>query len=197
MAASIDQLSHRQYLRSSTWQKIRKEAFNHYGKICKKCGGLGTDVHHLRYPDVQGEEKIKDLMVLCRSCHEAIHGIQRGSLYNEKVHVRALYGYLTEKQKQIISTNLKIPITLIFMSDSLDGQRARNMAVKMLNVRGYYGIKKEKKEDYGNYLSRQELQKIQLKQKRKQVKKQNVWKKLLIASNPRLHGRTINEKENN
>lgn len=194
---SINQISHRRYLQSSKWQEVRSAALSHHGKVCDKCGEFGTDVHHLRYPDVQGEERMKDLQVLCRDCHEAIHGIQRGSLYNEKVHVRALYGYLTEKQKELISANFKIPLPLVFMSDSLDGQRARNMAVKMLNVRGYYGIKKEKKEDYGNYLTREELQKIQNKQKRKQVKSQKKFEKARIENNPRLHRKLNYETEKN
>jgi hypothetical protein len=188
---SFNQISHRKYLQSSKWQEIRTAALNHYGKTCNKCGDYATDVHHLRYPDVQGEEELKDLMVLCRSCHDAIHGIQRSSLYNEKVHVRSLYGYLTEKQKEIISSKLQIPLCLVFMSDSIEGRMARNMAVKMLHVRGYYGLDYKNKNKFQNekYLKPEESLKIKNKEKRKQVKKQNAWKKLLIESNPRLHGK--------
>jgi hypothetical protein len=190
MRLSINQLSHREYLKSALWKKVRAKALEHHGNICSKCNEFGTDVHHLYYPEFWGEEEMSDLMVLCRSCHDAIHGIEKGNSYNDVVHIQSLYNYLTDKQKEIISSNLQVPLCLVFMSDSIDGRRARNMAVNMLNVRGYYGLDFKNKFENETYLTPQESQKIKNKEKRKQVKKQNTWKKLLIASNPRLHGKS-------
>jgi len=193
MSLSIDQISHRRYLKSSTWQKIRTTALDHYGKICNKCGEYANDVHHLYYPEVQGEETIESLEVLCRDCHEAIHGIQRGNGCSEVVHIQSLYNYLTEKHKKIISEKLNVPICLVFMCDSLDGKRARNMAVKMLNVGGYYGI--EKKYEDEKYLTLEESRARQSKEKRKEAKKRKAWEKLLLNSDPRLRGKLTKKNE--
>ena len=195
MKLSVDQISHRRYLQSSTWQDVRDKALKHYGKTCNKCGDYATDVHHLHYPDVQGEEEMDDLEVLCRDCHEAIHAIQRGNRFDDEVHVQSLYNYLTEKHKKIISEKLNIPVSFIFMCDSLEGKRARNMAMKMLNVYGYYGLEKKNKDE--NYITLEESKRRQEKEKRKELKKRKAWEKLLLASNPRLRGKLNYEKEKN
>lgn len=192
---SINQISHRRYLQSSKWQEVRSAALRHHGKVCDKCGEFGTDVHHLRYPDVQGEEKMEDLQVLCRDCHEAIHGIQRGNGCHEAVHVQSLFNYLTDKHKQIISEKLNIPASFIFMCDSLEGKMARNMALKMLNVGSYYGLYETK--DNEKYLTKKESSSLKLKQKRKDIKSQKNLEKARIQNNPRLYKKLKNEKEKN
>jgi len=192
---SINQISHRRYLQSSKWQEVRNVALRHYGKTCNKCGDYATDVHHLYYPDVKGEEEMEDLEVLCRDCHEAIHGIERGNGCDEVVHVQSLYNYLTDKHKKIISEKLNIPVAFVFMCDSLEGKRARNMALKMLNVGGYYGL--EKKNENEKYLTREESLNLKRKQKRKQIKSQKKFEKARIENNPRLYRKLNNEKEKN
>lgn len=191
---SFNQISHRKYLQSSKWQEIRTAALNHYGKTCNKCGDYATDVHHLRYPDVQGEEKMEDLEILCRDCHEAIHGIQRGNGFDNIVHVQSLYNYLTDKHKKIISEKLNIPAAFVFMCDSLEGKMARNMAVKMLNVSGYYGLEKKNKDE--TYITLEESRRRQEKEKRKEIKKRKAWEKLLLQSNPKLRGVNFEKKNN-
>ena len=194
MRLSINQLSHREYLKSSTWQKIRTAALDHYGKICGKCGEFGTDVHHMRYPEIQGEEKMSDLIVVCRSCHDAIHAAKRSDSFGDGIHVQALFNYLTVKQKEVISkkVNLNNLSYFTFISDTPKGQEVRSMALDILDLYECYGIEIKKKETE-NYLTPKESRKLQEmtrdKERRKQLKKQNAWKKLLIESNPRLHGK--------
>jgi len=192
---SINQISHRRYLQSSKWQEVRSAALIHYGKTCNKCGDYATDVHHLRYPDVQGEEEMGDLEVLCRDCHEAIHGIERGNGNNEAVHVQSLYNYLTAKHREIISQRLNIPVSFVFMSDSLEGKRARNMALQMLNVGSYYGL--EKKNENKKYFTREESLNLKRKQERKQIKSQKKFEKVRIENNPRLHRKLNYETQKN
>ncbi len=68
-----------EYLESGAWQ-ARRLAFFLSGKADTECPGCDTpmglsdDVHHLEYPKVPGEEADEDLVVLCRPCHEAVHG---------------------------------------------------------------------------------------------------------------------------
>jgi hypothetical protein len=192
---SFNQISHRKYLQSLKWQEIRAAALNHYGKTCSKCGEFGTDVHHLRYPSVQGEEGMEDLEVLCRDCHEAIHGIQRGNGSCEAVHVQSLYNYLTEKHKKIIAEKLNIPVSFIFMCDSLEGKKARNMALKMLNVGSYYGLYETKENE--KYLTKKESSSLKLNQKRKDTKSQKSLEKARIQNNPRLYRKLSNEEKKN
>lgn len=67
------------YLRSDTWQKKRslRLKIDHY-----QCQGCGTtfslDVHHLQYPETLGTEDVyKDMITLCRKCHELIEEEKR------------------------------------------------------------------------------------------------------------------------
>lgn len=61
------------YIRSVEWSLKRKEALSHHGSKCKACGSNERlEVHHLTYERF-GNELMKDLMILCRSCHELTH----------------------------------------------------------------------------------------------------------------------------
>lgn len=190
MYQSIDQIAHRQYLKSPKWYNIRMAAINHYGRICAKCNEYGTDVHHLIYRG-EGQELMSDLIVLCRSCHTALHAAEKGCSYTNRIHITGLFNYLTKTQKEILSLNLESPLYSVFMSDTPEGENLRMMALKMLNVKEYYGLKKKNKNE--KYLTRKKLQKLQetkiKKQQRKQIKNQNYFKNLLEQSNPRLYGK--------
>ena len=61
---------HREYIKSPVWKEFRKRALSHYGAICNRCGEHGTDVDHLHY-DNWGQEKLEDVQILCRPCHES------------------------------------------------------------------------------------------------------------------------------
>lgn len=65
------------YLRSAHWHRIRKAALKYFGYRCCIC--LKKDrvlnVHHTHYDDLFNE-KLEDLRVLCRPCHERIHDDQ-------------------------------------------------------------------------------------------------------------------------
>lgn len=100
---SDNQILHRQYLQSHVWKEKRNQALSYYGSICSSCGGHGSDVHHLTYERSGGNEKMEDLQVLCRECHETKHVIEKASKSNpkrKKVPIRAIsaYRYLTKNQ---------------------------------------------------------------------------------------------------
>lgn len=80
MAGFIGQRAlYRQYLKSPIWKAKRLEALTHYGCVCNRCKLHGTDVHHKTYERVGGDERMEDLEVLCRECHEAHHAVERCS----------------------------------------------------------------------------------------------------------------------
>lgn len=79
MDPTVNRLAYRAYLMSPVWKAKRLEALDHYGCVCNRCGLYGTDVHHKTYERVGGDERMEDLEVLCRECHEAHHLVERCS----------------------------------------------------------------------------------------------------------------------
>lgn len=73
--------SYQEYLLSATWQKKRKMALDHYGRECVLCGSnKNLEVHHRHYKSGWGNEKVEDLIVLCRNHHGIFEMIKKGSL---------------------------------------------------------------------------------------------------------------------
>jgi hypothetical protein len=68
-----------EYLRSPEWAEVRRVAVRRAGHQCQRCGAKGGElnVHHHTY-ERRGYEDLWDLIVLCRACHRAEHGIEEG-----------------------------------------------------------------------------------------------------------------------
>ena len=63
------------YLNSEKWKQKREEALKFYGNRCYYCGSeQELQVHHRSYARL-GSEKMKDLLVLCKLCHQNLHGM--------------------------------------------------------------------------------------------------------------------------
>lgn len=65
-------LGREEFLRSPEWQAIRTRILALDGYACRVCGAAAEDVHH-RSNENYRNPKDKDLVSLCRRCHEAIH----------------------------------------------------------------------------------------------------------------------------
>jgi 5-methylcytosine-specific restriction endonuclease McrA len=64
-----------EYLRTPEWRNRRRDKIRAAGRRCERCRAQGVlHVHHLTY-DRRGQEAWSDLLVLCRSCHMAEHGV--------------------------------------------------------------------------------------------------------------------------
>jgi 5-methylcytosine-specific restriction endonuclease McrA len=61
-----------EYLNSDAWRSIRAQVIHRDRGRCR-CGADGSDVHHLTYQNL-GNEKLEDLILLCRECHQTEHG---------------------------------------------------------------------------------------------------------------------------
>lgn len=62
------------YIHSSTWRNRRKRALELANYKCEKCGCKeNLHVHHLSYEHF-GDELDNELQVLCRECHQRVHG---------------------------------------------------------------------------------------------------------------------------
>lgn len=87
------ELTHKQYLRSKVWKAKCCEAYEFYGKACFFCNrDKYLQVHHRRYRTdsdemIYGREEMRDLSVMCRVCHRALHKkffIKEGALIAKK-----------------------------------------------------------------------------------------------------------------
>ena len=62
------------YIHSSKWRRRRARALMLGNYQCAKCGARNKlQVHHLSYQHL-GNELDCELMVLCHSCHQRVHG---------------------------------------------------------------------------------------------------------------------------
>jgi 5-methylcytosine-specific restriction endonuclease McrA len=64
------------YMEQEEWQVRRVLALTRAGHQCQTCASRDTtlDVHHNSYKNY-GNETPQDLVVLCRSCHQKLHGV--------------------------------------------------------------------------------------------------------------------------
>jgi len=84
--------SYEDYLRSDHWRHVREAALARAMGRCQNSGchyrllsreelaaypprGYTLDVHHMTY-DRLGHERLDDVLVLCRRCHGAAHGLE-------------------------------------------------------------------------------------------------------------------------
>ena len=68
------QKEHRRYLQTPKWRAIAATVRKRDGYRCQDCGrgGILLDVHHLTYKNWKNE-KLEDLVTLCRKCHIKRH----------------------------------------------------------------------------------------------------------------------------
>lgn len=72
---------YREYVASTAWRLRRAKEIAKAGGACQECGhtgsaGIPLQVHHLRYDNL-GDELERDLVVLCKLCHECRHGLSQ------------------------------------------------------------------------------------------------------------------------
>ena len=70
----MDSGEYRSYLMSEDWKERRLELLEEADNICEECGGIATNLHHLRYDNLGEEELDVDVVALCTSCHKERHG---------------------------------------------------------------------------------------------------------------------------
>lgn len=70
------------YIMSDSWKEKCNQRMKIDGYTCQCCGSRGTNanplqVHHFHYGNFKNEDVYKDLIVLCKSCHESQHSVLR------------------------------------------------------------------------------------------------------------------------
>lgn len=75
----LTKLPYHAFLSTQYWDIVRQYKIELAGGKCERCGSnKRLHVHHLTYKH-RGEEfrHLDDLMVLCRSCHREVHGLDK------------------------------------------------------------------------------------------------------------------------
>lgn len=180
-----NQLIHRQYLESPLWQEKRKQALAHYGPVCNRCKRYGTDVHHKTYERVGGDELMEDLEILCRSCHEAHHRVERATrtrrCHKRELHVSGAVRYLTPAQKRELMQRFNFSTEICLCQSLYRGQpEVVDAAAKMLGCRRIFGTLKLKT-DYDERMKRLD---IENKRKRKQRKRSEEGRRKKLLESP-------------
>jgi 5-methylcytosine-specific restriction endonuclease McrA len=99
--------TYQDYLASPEWAAQREKAFKHHGRRCQMCGVTRRlEVHHIRYLPQRfwGKEKMKDLMILCRDCHQSVSDYikaHKGEADHYHLH---MWWFFSEKRKREMST---------------------------------------------------------------------------------------------
>jgi len=69
--------NYKDYLKSDEWYKIRAQKIEEADNRCQLCYKLGKlQVHHRTYKRIFNE-KLSDLIVLCKNCHKIFHNVSK------------------------------------------------------------------------------------------------------------------------
>jgi len=74
------------YLNSSAWKRKRKQVLKRDNNECQTCRneeGYPLEVHHRRGHSNVPDDKVSDLVTLCKSCHLAITNNDRARRYKQ------------------------------------------------------------------------------------------------------------------
>ena len=55
------------------WKGVRAAVLAYYGHQCVVCGREAQEVHHIRPREFKGKDQPRNLMPLCKGCHDEIH----------------------------------------------------------------------------------------------------------------------------
>lgn len=67
-------MPYKTYLLTPHWNRVKCAAYGRFGRVCFACSKVRKEihVHHLSYEN-RGQEKMEDLMILCKDCHDMVH----------------------------------------------------------------------------------------------------------------------------
>jgi 5-methylcytosine-specific restriction endonuclease McrA len=106
---SVDRAGYREYIHSEMWQKVRRRFWaSRLPKSCYVCGREDgpKDLHHRTYKNL-GNENLRDLVPLCRRCHDEVHALYDS---NPRLSLWGATGALRAKYRKISrSTVITVP----------------------------------------------------------------------------------------
>ncbi len=94
----MNKLEYKKYLNSSHWKQIRYQIYRKH-PLCKFCYRKNwLNIHHKTYVRL-GNERLNDLVVLCKFCHHALHAEK------PEEGVITIREWLAGKRKKVVNTN--------------------------------------------------------------------------------------------
>lgn len=100
--------AHRKRISSKAWNTLKEQILERDGHRCVQClNKENLQVHHLTYKRV-GKEVLKDLVTLCKRCHDEVHRLSKSQDFTKNT--------LEEDTNKIIASLIKkfqIPINLL------------------------------------------------------------------------------------
>jgi hypothetical protein len=100
----IEVVNYSAYLQSAHWKQVRRKWYMTYpNRVCEACckpmgKGRTFDLHHISY-DSLGTARLRDLILLCRSCHERIHRLKKA--YPEHTLKSATFRVISDAHRRI------------------------------------------------------------------------------------------------
>ena len=61
--------------------------------LCEACLRKAVDIHHITYKSRGGKDEIKNLIALCRKCHDKAHNEELSESDLRYIHNHVLLGY--------------------------------------------------------------------------------------------------------
>jgi len=75
--APVSKAGYRRYIRSPAWNEVKvRYRASKLPQVCRVCGVKRVDLHHRTYSHL-GQERLRDLVPLCREHHRELHALQR------------------------------------------------------------------------------------------------------------------------
>ena len=65
------------HLKSDDWNYKRNMVMARAGKKCELCGDSADHVHHIRYPKNLKQDSLRNLLAVCKTCHDKLHGLHQ------------------------------------------------------------------------------------------------------------------------
>jgi 5-methylcytosine-specific restriction endonuclease McrA len=88
----VQRYEYSEYIKSKRWRAVRDRYWaSDLPKECYICGvkgGTSMDLHHRTYKNL-GNERLMDLVPLCRTCHNNVHTLHRETNDNHKLNLWA------------------------------------------------------------------------------------------------------------
>jgi hypothetical protein len=74
LAKKLRRIKYKEYLKSKKWRDFKNALLKARGNCCEKCGQVKPlDAHHMTYKRLFNELP-EDILLVCRPCHQKIHG---------------------------------------------------------------------------------------------------------------------------
>ncbi len=89
--------AYEKYLESPKWEDLNCAARARANNQCEFCGDLGHAVHHIKYPKVFSHDCLDNLVLVCRRCHDLLHGIRRSE---RGLPLKAIMGQMFQELRQ-------------------------------------------------------------------------------------------------